>query len=114
MSSPARVRPLSVTVVAMLYMAVGVIGFIYHFRELLALHADAPLIEITEVLAAIAGFFILRGANWARWLAIAWMALHVVISYPELPAFPIHCAFLLVIAWILLRPAAGRWFRPAA
>jgi hypothetical protein len=63
---------------AILYLVVGIIGFAYHFPELRAGHPDAIWIELTEFLAIVAGVFMLLGRNWARWLALAWIAFHVV------------------------------------
>ena len=37
-------------------------------------------ITVIGVAAVVAGVFMLRGRNWARWLALAWMASHVAIS----------------------------------
>jgi predicted cobalt transporter CbtA len=109
-------RPLSVTVLAFVYIAVGSIGFVSHFPGIHAidvLRYDSFWIEIVEVLAIICGAFMLRGQNWARWLAIAWMALHVVLSaFHTLPELAIHSLFCGVIAWLLFRPAAVRYFRP--
>ena len=56
----------------------------------------------------------LRGQNWARWLAVAWMAFHVAISvFHPLRELAIHVVFLVLIAWILFRPGATRYFRKA-
>jgi hypothetical protein len=60
-----------------------VVVFAYHSPELLQLQKGAFLIEFTELLALIAGIFRLRRHDWARWLALAWMAFHV-----KLTAFP--------------------------
>jgi hypothetical protein len=107
-------RPLGVTIVAGVYLAVGVIGFAFHFRELLAGHHDAVGIEITEFVAILCGAFLLRGHNWARWLALAWIAFHVVLSaFHAIPELVIHAAFCAVIAWVLFRPEAARYFRGA-
>ncbi len=65
-------RPHSVTILACVYLAVGTIGFAYHFRELMALQHESVWVELTELLAIVSGAFMLRGHNWARWLAIAW------------------------------------------
>ena len=73
-------RPLSVTTLACVYLAVGVIGFAYHFRDLLASPRDGVWIELTEVLAVVSGVWMLRGHNWARWLALVWITFHVVLS----------------------------------
>jgi hypothetical protein len=79
----ANKPPWSVTIVACLYITVGVLGFAFHLREFLqrsTFHYDAVLIELTEFLAFLFGMFLLRGANWARWGALAWMAFHVALS----------------------------------
>ncbi|HEX4810750.1 MAG TPA: hypothetical protein VH325_17570 [Bryobacteraceae bacterium] len=91
-------RPLPVTVLAWVYIAVGAIGFVSHFTELLArnpFHYDAVLVELTESLAIICGAFMLQGHNWARWLALAWIAFHVVLSaFHALPELAMHALVL--------------------
>ena len=107
-------RPISVVIVACLYIAVGALGFAFHFRESLAHPHEGVWIELTELLALLCGIFLLRGHNWARWLAVAWMAFHVVLSVSHLREFAIHCVLLAVIAWLLFRAEAGRYFRGPA
>ena len=105
-------RPVTVLIIAFVYIAVGVLGFAYHFRELLALQRDSPWVEGKELVALVCGVFLLRGQNWARWVADAWAALHVMVS--ALNAFHgivVHSVLLIVIAWLLFRPEAGRYFR---
>ena len=107
-------RPLSVTILAWLYIAVGTIGFVSHFRAITARNAfryDGIWIEIVELLAIVCGAFMLRGHNWARWLTIAWMAFHVVLSFGAYLEFAIHALFCAAIAGILFRPVAERYFR---
>ena len=58
--------PLSVLVLSCLYMAVGAIGFAYHFPRPPAFHHEDVWIEASELLAFVAGVFMLRGHNWAR------------------------------------------------
>lgn len=103
-------RPLPVLILSCLYIAVGTIGFIYHFSELIALQPDSILIELTELLGVIAGVFMLRGHNWARWLALAWIAFHVAISFPVIRQVAIHSAIFAAIAWLLFRSDANRYF----
>jgi hypothetical protein len=105
----------SVLLIAFLYIGVGVAGFVYHFTELLAGHPDAWAMEVTELLAVVIGAFLLRRQNWARWLALAWILFHVAISFGG-PVQPLvmHCLLCVLIAWVLFRPAAGRWFRGEA
>lgn len=107
-------RPLSVTFVACAYIAVGAIAFVYQLREFVtraAFHYDVVWIEMTELLAFVCGIFLLRGQNWARWMALAWMAFHVVLSaFHAASEFLIHLLFCAVIGWVLFRPAAKRFF----
>jgi hypothetical protein len=76
-------RPISITIVASVFLMVGTVGFGVHFSEILARHAfqygDA-LVELTELIAIVCGLFMLQGRNWARWLALAWIAFHVAIN----------------------------------
>ncbi|HEV3149311.1 MAG TPA: hypothetical protein VGY94_00070 [Acidobacteriaceae bacterium] len=107
-------RPISVTILACVYLAVGLGGFVAHFRELLAGHPDAVAIEVTELTAIVCGVFLFRGQNWARWLALAWIAFHVVLSaFHAIPELAIHAVFCAVFAWVLFRPEAARYFRGA-
>jgi hypothetical protein len=109
-----NVRPQSVTILAWVYIAVGTVGFAYHFTEIYAKNGlrDSILTETVEVPAIVSGAFMLRGQNWARWLAIAWMAFHVVLSaFGAFRELAIHLLFCAAIAWILFRPAAVRYFR---
>jgi len=110
-------RPLAVTILACVYIAVGTIGLVYHVGEL---HGANPFeygalsVEATELVAIVCGAFMLPGHNWARWVAVAWMAFHVILSaFHSLGQFAIHLLFLAVIAWFLFRPDAARYFRGA-
>ena len=106
-------RPISVTILACVYLLVGTAGFIFHFKESLASPRDGFWIELTELIAFVCGVFLLRGANWARWLALAWMVFHVSISFPQLLKVAVHFVICALIAWILFRPEARRYFRGA-
>lgn len=108
-------RPLSVTILSCVYIVVGAGGFAAHFSELWsrgAFQYDALWVELVEVFAILCGAFLLLGHNWARWLALAWIAFHVILSaFHALREFAIHALFCVVIAWILFRPVAARSFR---
>ncbi len=106
----ANKRPVSVLIVGSLYIAVGAIGFAYYFPQMIALQRDTVWIELTELLAVIAGIFMLRGHNWARWLALIWMSFHVAISFPVLRQIAIHSAIFAGIAWVLFRLDARQYF----
>lgn len=108
-------RPLPVTILGCVYIAVGAIGFAYHFREIWARNAlqyDDVWIELVRLLAIICGMFMLLAQNWARWLAVAWIAFHVILSaFHTFGEFATHCLFCAVIVWLLFRPNVGRYFR---
>ncbi len=105
-------RPVSVTILACVYLLVGLGGFAFHFKELWAKQPDAFAIEFVEVVAIVCGAFLLRGQKWARWLAILWIAFHVVLSaFHPLTELVIHSVFFVVITWTLFRADARRYFR---
>ena len=109
---PVSVVPVSVVIVACVYIAVGVVAFAFYFPELLKGQQDAVWMELTELLAIVSGVFLLRRQNWARWLALAWIAFHVAISvFHPVRELVMHSVMCVVIGWVLFRPAAGRWFR---
>ena len=111
----AEKRPLAVTIVSCVYIAVGTIGLVYHFHELLSRPdglRDAMLVEAVELVAIVCGAFMLRGLNWARWGALAWIAFHIVLSaFHAVQEFAMHLLIGAVIAWALLRPESARYFR---
>src|SRR6185437_10925911 len=72
----ANPRPISITILAAIYIAVGIMGFTYHFREIIALQHDSLWVALIEALAIVCGVFMFLGHNWARWLALAWIAFH--------------------------------------
>lgn len=107
-----RKRPVAVVIVVVVYLLVGVMGFVYHFNELTAGHPDAIAIELTELTAVIAGVGLLMQKDWARWLALAWVLFHVIISlFHPLRELLIHAALCILIAWLLFRPATAGWFK---
>ena len=60
-------RPKSVTVLGILYIAMGVIGLVYHAREFRAWSPfpyEVLLVRLVRVLAVVAGVFMLRAADW--------------------------------------------------
>jgi hypothetical protein len=108
-----RQRPLAITALGWLYIAVGVAGVVVHGRESLrSFHRADVWIILVELLAVIAGAFMLRGANWARWLALLWIAAHVVIGYLNgLQQAVFHVIIFAGITVLLFRADARAWFR---
>jgi hypothetical protein len=108
-------RPLSVTVVALLLIVAGAVGLVYHAREIdlrQPFQNDAVWVELVRVLAIVAGVFMLRCQNWARWLAMVWIGFHVVISVlHSWQQVAMHAVIFAVFAYLLFRPAANRYFQ---
>jgi hypothetical protein len=109
-------RPIPVTVVGWLYVLVGVGSTTFHILEfrkhpptLLAATGICGL----GVAALIAGIFLLRGKDWARWLALLWMAFHVAVSaLNSRDMLLMHAALFLLFLYILLGREARAYFRP--
>jgi hypothetical protein len=99
-------RPRSITVIGWIFIAIGAVGIV---RDGLALRAS-PLGELgpalaSGLLALVGGAGLLRGAGWARWLLVAWMGFHIVLS-------ALHSAERLVVHIVLFAPILYFLFRP--
>jgi hypothetical protein len=107
-------RPLPVTILGCLFIVVGLVGFVYHFSDR-PLDRWVVLISIVRIMAVIGGVFLLMGRNWARWLLLAWLAFHVVVSaFHSLSEAMAHVVLLMVIGYVLLRPPASQYFQSAS
>jgi hypothetical protein len=105
-------RPIAVTGIAWLFIAVGTAMFLFHSPGLLHPHWDDFLVEFTELLALLAGIYMLRKKNWARWLALAWMAFHIVLSaFPPFKGLVVHVLIFAGITYLLLQSDAAEYFR---
>lgn len=109
-------RPLAVTIIAFVYILTGAVGAVYHLIGFKVQHPfqyDILWIEIISLIAILCGVYLLRGHNWARWLALAWMAFHVILSaFHTLPELAIHSLFCAIVLYFLFFfPVATRYFR---
>ena len=105
-------RPFAITVLSWIYIIVGVAGLAIHGRESYrSPHPEDIWILALEMLAVVAGVFMLRGNNWARWLTVVWIGFHVVISllngYQQVL---VHGIIFIGIAILLFRADAQTWF----
>ncbi len=108
-------RPIPVTIVGWVYIATGAMGFVYHLPEFKPgdlFRYDVLWIELIRLVAVVCGVFMLRGYDWARWVALAWIGFHVILSaFHTLPEFAMHCLFFALIACVLFRRDTTRYFR---
>ena len=104
-------RPLPVTLIACLYIVTGLVGSAAHLIDLDRFESDVLWAVLVNLIALIGGVWMLRRQNWARWLAIAWMAFHVILSVFHSPReLIVHALFLAAIAYFLFRPRVNVWF----
>jgi hypothetical protein len=113
-------RPLSITILGWLFIITGGVGLLYHVTEIDLQHPfpahQAPFewafgICFVRLLAVIGGLFLLKGFNWARWLLVAWMAFHIVISaMHSLSELLVHSLLFVVILCFLFRPRSSAYF----
>jgi hypothetical protein len=110
-------RPFSVIVIGCLYVATGAIGLISHLIKFKPQHPfqyDIVLISLVSLIALVSGVYMLRGSNWARWLALAWIAFHVVLSAFHSPfELVVHSLLFIAFAYFLFRPPATQYFKDA-
>ena len=107
-------RPLAITLVGCLFIAAGTIGIIYHAAELKKISAESEIIWVLVVrlLAIVGGVFVLRGANWARWLLLVWITYHVILSiFHTTSELVVHISFMIVVAYVLFQSKASAYFR---
>jgi hypothetical protein len=107
--------PLPVLLVAILYLATGAIGLVSHlvqFKPQPSFDSSIVWISLVSLIAIVSGAFILRAANWARWLAMAWIVFHVVLSaFHSRSEMLVHSLLCVAIAYFLFNPRANQYFR---
>ena len=107
-------RPLSVTIIGWVYIGVGATGFVYHSTEFSRrpFQFEIVWIELVRLLAVVSGVYMLRGHNWARWLALAWIGAHVILSaFNSLSQLAIHVVFFAILTFFLTRSTANHYYR---
>lgn len=109
-------RPLAVTLVGWLYILAGAIETAFLLPELHLLHPlqnGAVWIGLVRLSAVLFGLYMLRGNNWARWLAVVWMGGHVILAaFASTQMLAVHSLFFAAIAYLLFRPDSKAYFRP--
>lgn len=103
-------RPFQVTFLGWLFILVGVLSTTYHLLKGSLDRWTVPIV-VVGVIAIVAGVFLLRGASWARWLLLAWLAFHVVVSLlNSLSETLPHVVLLVVVGYFLLGPPTSKYF----
>lgn len=106
-------RPWPVTVFGILFILAGGVGFAYHLTQR-PFERDVILISVIRLLAVLGGVFLFLGHNWARWLLLAWLAFHVVVSaFHSIQETAAHIVLLVLFAFFLFRSPSSAYFRAA-
>jgi hypothetical protein len=110
-------RPVAVLVIGCLYVATGVLALAFHltdFKPQRPFHYDIVWMALVNLTAVVCGVYLLRGRNWARWVALAWIAFHVALSifHPPLELV-VHSLLCIAVLYFLFRPRATQYFRSA-
>jgi hypothetical protein len=103
-------RPLSITIIGWIFIAVGIVGLIYHSTHPSEEHI--LWILFLRILALVCGVCMLLRQDWARWLTAAWVAYHVYLSLGhEASKLIIHALLFVVIVIFLFLPTSTAYFR---
>src|SRR5437588_10850794 len=105
-------RPLSITLFGLLFIVTGTVGLVYHitteFKPRQPFPSELFWISLVRFLAIVGGVFLLRGHNWARWLLLAWMGFHVIISFGHpVSKFVVHGLLFAALLYFFFRLRAS-------
>ena len=114
-ASVMKKRPALVTAISWVLIASGAAGLAFHISEFTTVNKlDYLLVSLVRALAIVAGGFMLRGSNWARWLSMLWISFHVIISaFHSIKELAIHILVFAAFAFVLFRSDAADYFRRA-
>jgi hypothetical protein len=108
-------RPIPIIIVSVLFILVGCIGFASHVQELSGKPYETIWVLFLEILAVACGILLLFKISWARWIAVAWLLYHVIISsFNATSEMIIHIVFSVIISVLLFLPASSRYFKVRA
>jgi len=107
-------RPWAVTVLGLLFIVAGLVGLLYHVTQD-PMNSELALVSLLRLLAVIGGAFLLLGRNWARWLTVCWLAIHVLISaFHSMEQMAAHAVLLVIVTYFLFKDRSADYFRTAA
>ena len=110
-----KTRPLPIIIVATLFIIVGLAGFLYHIKDFVDPHAkvyEALLAELLGIIAIVCGILLLRANNSGRWLSIAWVLSHILISaFNSTSELIAHIVLLVAVSVLLFLPVSSIYFQ---
>jgi hypothetical protein len=101
-------RPRSITIISWIFIVFGTIALLSGVVRGGDL-ASHWYVHLSRFLQIVAGVFMLYGRNWARWLLVAWIAFHIIISAFHSALFLLmHVViFSIILFFVFRRPAAA-------
>lgn len=112
-------RPRSITIISWLFIVFGSIALLSGVlpiggRDVAQRIAELKshwYVHLSRILQIVAGVFMLRGHNWARWLLVAWIVFHIVVAAMHSALFLLmHVLIFSVILYFVFRPPASSYF----
>ena len=68
-------------------------------------------VHLSRLLLIVAGVFMLKGHNWARWLLVLWILFHIVISALHSVLYLLmHVVIFSVILYFVFRRQSSFYF----
>ena len=114
-----KARPLSITILSWLFIIFGSIALVggllplagANTTQLIAEFKQHWMVHLSHLAALVAGLFMLRAHNWARWLLVAWIVFHIVIGalHGWVPLLT-HVLIFSVILFFLFRRKSSEFF----
>jgi hypothetical protein len=108
-------RPRSITIVSWFFIIFGSVALLSGLLPPNSLTLEQLqghwMVHLARLSSIVAGLFMLRGHKWARWLLVAWIAFHIVLSalHSALQLL-IHVAIFSVILFFIFRRPASNYF----
>ena len=103
-------RPRSITIISWLFIVFGSIALlsgVLPFRDLMS----HWYVHLSRALMIVAGVFMLKGHNWARWLLVLWITFHIVISaLHSTLVLLMHVAIFSLILYFVFRRQSSDYF----
>lgn len=106
-------RPFQITVIALLFIVGGLATLVVPVLKNPLNRWTLPL-ALLGLIAIVGGIFVYKGRGWARWVVLAWLAFHVVVSaLNSLSLAAAHLVLLIAVGYFLLAPPTSRYFNSA-
>ena len=108
-------QPIAVIIVSILLILTGCFGIANHIKDFSEPNANlSALIWVlfARILAIVCGLLLLFRINWARWLAIAWLAYHIIIgAFHSTSEMIAHIVLLIMVSVLLFLPVSSIYFQ---